>query len=56
MADWNRVALAVESGEPVAAHGTVKKIVGLMIESAGPRVGVGEYCHIITRKSREIPA
>lgn len=27
-----------------------------MVESAGPRASVGEYCHIITREGRELPA
>lgn len=56
MADWHRLALAVETAEPVVALGMVKKIVGLMIESAGPRVSVGEYCHVATRSGRQIPA
>lgn len=56
MGKWERLALAVERIEPVSAQGLVSKIVGLMIESAGPRVSVGEYCHILTRNEREIPA
>ena len=27
-----------------------------MVEAAGPRASVGEYCHIITRDGRELPA
>jgi flagellum-specific ATP synthase len=46
----------VEEIEPISAQGRVSKIVGLMIESAGPRVGVGEFCSILTREGRELPA
>ncbi|WP_242947478.1 flagellar protein export ATPase FliI [Desulfosporosinus lacus] len=42
--------------EPISAQGRVSKIVGLMVEAAGPRASVGEYCHIITRDGRELPA
>jgi len=46
----------VEQTEPISAQGRVSKIVGLMVEAAGPRASVGEYCHIITREGRELPA
>ncbi|WP_242832556.1 flagellar protein export ATPase FliI [Desulfosporosinus orientis] len=42
--------------EPISAQGRVSKIVGLMVETIGPRASVGEYCHIITRDGRELPA
>lgn len=56
MGDWSRMARKVETLDPVSATGLVQKLVGLMIESAGPRVSAGEYCHILTRKGRRVPA
>jgi len=56
MGAWNLLAQTVEQTEPISAQGRVSKIVGLMVESAGPRASVGEYCHIITRDGRELPA
>lgn len=56
MGVWNVLTQLVEQIEPISAQGRVSKIVGLMVEAAGPRASVGEYCHIITRVGRELPA
>lgn len=56
MGAWNQLMQKVEQTEPISAQGRVSKIVGLMVEAAGPRASVGEYCHIITRNGRELPA
>lgn len=56
MAAWNRLTQTVEQTEPISAQGRVSKIVGLMVEAAGPRASVGEYCHIMTREGRKLPA
>ncbi|MHB8126777.1 MAG: flagellar protein export ATPase FliI [Desulfitobacteriaceae bacterium] len=56
MGDWNRLAQKVDLIDPISAHGLVSKIVGLLIESAGPRSSVGELCYIMARDGREIPA
>ncbi|SDG16457.1 flagellar protein export ATPase FliI [Desulfosporosinus hippei] len=56
MGAWNLLAETVDRLEPFSAQGRVSKIVGLMVESAGPRASVGEYCHIITRGGLELPA
>ncbi|MEA4900839.1 flagellar protein export ATPase FliI [Desulfitobacterium sp.] len=56
MRDWNSLAHKVQYLEPIIPQGRVAKIVGLMIESDGPRVSVGAYCKIITREGIEIPA
>ena len=56
MGDWNRLALKLDLIDPISAQGLVSKIVGLLIESAGPRCSVGEFCHIVARDGREIPA
>lgn len=56
MAAWKQLIQTVELTEPISAQGRVSKIVGLMVEAAGPRASVGEYCHIITRDGRALPA
>lgn len=56
MGAWNQLTQMVDQIEPISAQGRVTKIVGLMVESAGPRASVGEYCHIITRFGLELPA
>ncbi|KLU65053.1 putative ATP synthase YscN [Desulfosporosinus acididurans] len=56
MGAWTLMTQKVEQLDPISAQGRVSKIVGLMIESAGPRVSVGEYCHILTYSGQEIPA
>lgn len=56
MGVWSRLVQTVEQTEPISAQGRVSKIVGLLIESAGPRASVGEYCHIVTQGGRELPA
>jgi flagellum-specific ATP synthase len=56
MGVWNLLTQTVEETEPISAQGRVSMIVGLMVEAAGPRVSVGEYCHILTRSGRELPA
>lgn len=40
----------------ISQQGIVKKIIGLMIESSGPEVSIGEYCLIRTKYNRDIPA
>jgi len=56
MGAWKILTQTVEQTEPISAQGRVSKIVGLMVESAGPRASVGEYCHIITRGGQVLPA
>ncbi|HEY8875719.1 MAG TPA: flagellar protein export ATPase FliI [Desulfosporosinus sp.] len=56
MGAWQQLMQTVEQTEPISAQGRVSKIVGLMVEAAGPRASVGEYCHILTREGRELPA
>lgn len=56
MTDWNRLAAKVDDIESISSQGRVAKIVGLMIESDGPSVSVGAYCHIRTREGRVVPA
>ena len=56
MGAWKQLISTVEQTDPISAQGRVSKIVGLMVEAAGPRASVGEYCHIITRGGNELPA
>jgi flagellum-specific ATP synthase len=56
MRNWKQLAQKVDLIDPISVQGLVSKIVGLLVESAGPRSSVGELCHILTRDSREIPA
>lgn len=56
MLDWTKLSDKIQTIEPIIAQGRVSKIVGLMVESNGPRVGVGEYCVIETRSGHFVPA
>lgn len=56
MTVWNSLAQRVKEIDPISVQGLVTKIVGLMVESDGPRVSVGEYCHIVTGDGKEISA
>ncbi|NCN04230.1 MAG: FliI/YscN family ATPase [Spirochaetales bacterium] len=48
---------AVKETDPITYIGKVVRVRGLLIESMGPTVTVGELCHIvITRQNRSIPA
>ncbi len=40
----------VEDLDPIKYTGVVKKVQGLMIESTGPQVVIGELCHILVPK------
>jgi flagellum-specific ATP synthase len=39
--------------DPIKTHGCVTQVVGLLIESEGPAVKIGELCHIYTKDSLE---
>lgn len=56
MANWHSLLHKIDDLDLIVSHGRVAKIVGLMIESDGPRVGVGEYCKIHTQNGQAIPA
>lgn len=42
--------------EPIICYGEVVELVGLLIRSLGPFAAVGDFCEIITRDGRRIPA
>ncbi|AGA70281.1 type III secretion system ATPase, FliI/YscN [Desulfitobacterium dichloroeliminans LMG P-21439] len=56
MTDWPNLVDKIDDLDLIVSHGRVAKIVGLMIESDGPRASVGEYCKIHTQHGQEIPA
>ena len=56
MTDWHSIIEKVPDLDLIVSHGRVSKIVGLMIEAAGPRASVGEYCKIHTQQGKAIPA
>ena len=43
----------LENVDPIKYSGVVKKVQGLIIESLGPQVVVGELCHILISKKRK---
>ncbi len=53
LADWISSRIArLESLSPYRATGTVTQVVGLLIESEGPAVSVGDFCRIETGGGR----
>ncbi len=44
----------VEDLDPIKYTGVVKKVQGLMIESSGPQVVIGELCHILVPKGEGV--
>ncbi|MGI5901184.1 MAG: flagellar protein export ATPase FliI [Desulfitobacteriia bacterium] len=55
MLDWTALANKIDVFQPISPQGLVSRVTGLLVEAVGPRVSVGQYCHISTR-FREIPA
>ncbi|MBN9658701.1 MAG: FliI/YscN family ATPase [Acidobacteria bacterium] len=52
--DMARLERAIANSKPVRSLGTVTRTVGLLVESRGPAVGVGEFCEILTRAGTQI--
>lgn len=52
--DMARLERAIANSKPVRSIGTVTRTVGLLVESRGPAVGVGEFCEILTRAGTQI--
>jgi FliI/YscN family ATPase len=44
----------VEAMTPVRLQGRVNRVAGLLVESVGPAVAVGEFCEIVTRRGARI--
>ncbi|MDR0842663.1 MAG: flagellum-specific ATP synthase FliI, partial [Acidobacteriota bacterium] len=52
----NRYFRRIAELDPIKTIGTVKRAVGLTVESQGPPVSIGELCDIHTGESGGIPA
>jgi flagellum-specific ATP synthase len=46
----------IEGIDPLLACGTVTELIGLVIESRGPSVAIGEFCEVLTSSGRQIRA
>ena len=56
--DLQKLKNAINECKPIKLTGKVTQVVGLVIESQGPTVSVGELCYITSkfRKAEPIPA
>jgi FliI/YscN family ATPase len=52
--DFSRYATIINRMEPVRREGEVVELVGLIVESKGPGVAIGDFCEIRTRSGRRI--
>jgi FliI/YscN family ATPase len=52
--DLSRYAALLDRMEPVRMEGEVVELVGLIVESRGPAVAMGDFCEIRTRSGRAI--
>ncbi len=46
LTDWTSYHQAIQQGNLIRCYGRVAQVVGLVIEGIGPRLAVGEVCHI----------
>ncbi len=49
--DFDKYARVLNASDPVKLNGRVKQVVGLVIESEGPAVSIGELCYIYPKKN-----
>jgi flagellum-specific ATP synthase len=52
--DFSPYVRWLERGEPLRLSGVITEMVGLTIESAGPPVGLGDFCVVRTAEGREV--
>lgn len=52
--DLSRYTAALSRMEPIRREGEVVELVGLIVESRGPSVAVGDFCEILTRGGRSV--
>src|ERR1700735_4306669 len=52
--DLSRYTTRLERLEPVRMEGEIVELVGLIVESRGPAVAMGDFCEIRTRSGRAI--
>ena len=48
---FDKYSLAIEKTDPIKYQGSVTRVQGLLIESNGPQVVMGELCQILIPKS-----
>lgn len=53
---FERMHRSVESAQTIRRSGRVQQVIGLVIESIGPEVSVGDRCTIASRRNGGIPA
>ena len=56
MIDFDRMHSLLHSVKPFHCQGYVVRVSGLTIESSGPKVGLGELCHINIRNGKSVLA
>lgn len=54
--DPSALLSSIEGRDAMQNFGRITKIIGLVIEAAGPNVSIGEYCRILTKEGGEILA
>ena len=55
--DFDRYIRAVRRLDPVRTIGKVAQVVGVVVESNGPQVSIGEMCYIVTSRTKPpVPA
>ena len=54
--DFSRYTAAVNRIEPLRTEGEIVELVGLIVESRGPAVAIGDFCEVRTRSGRTIRA
>ncbi len=52
--DFSRFASIVSRIEPIRMEGEIVELVGLLIESRGPAVAIGDFCEVRTRDGRSV--
>ncbi|NWF84385.1 MAG: FliI/YscN family ATPase [Bryobacteraceae bacterium] len=49
-----RLLQTLDQLEPVRLQGRVNRVAGLLVESTGPAVALGDFCEIVTRRSGRV--
>ena len=50
----SQLSSAVETMTPVRLQGRINRVAGLLVESTGPAVAMGDFCEIVTRRGTRI--
>lgn len=54
--NWEYYREKLSRVDPIKNNGRITKVVGLVLESAGPAGSIGELCHLCPEERRAIPA